>query len=78
MIKIQISEELLVEVFKALYKLTALEQSGVDNWDWYDDSLQNYEEEIRNILDDDNVTLWDIGLEDILKIEETRIQLVED
>lgn len=32
----------LIDLVAAYYKLTALENSGVDNWDWYGESLQSW------------------------------------
>lgn len=30
------------ELYEASEKLEALEQGGVDNWEWYSESLRNY------------------------------------
>lgn len=33
------------KLLKAQHKLQLLEADGVDNWEWYDDSLASYYEE---------------------------------
>lgn len=47
---IQVDEKRLAELLREEWKLRALERGGVDNWDWYDDSL----------FPEDNETLDDI------------------
>lgn len=42
MSNIQLSKERIEELELAEFKLQCLEQGGVDNWDFYDDSLENY------------------------------------
>lgn len=37
-----ISKEELIELIKALYKLAALENGGVDNWEWYGESISDF------------------------------------
>ena len=32
----------LISLVAAYYQLTALENSGVDNWEWYGDSLKSW------------------------------------
>jgi len=39
---VTITKAKLKEYRKAYYKLQALEAGGVDNWEGYDHSLQNY------------------------------------
>lgn len=72
MIKIQISEKLLVEAFRALYTLTALEHSGVDNWEWYSESIERHEAELREELGDDEFSFSDLNLDDIGYFEDIR------
>lgn len=55
---VKISAKELEELRDAKAKLAALEAGGVDNWDWYDESLKEYwaekelKEEIRTLIDD--------------------------
>ena len=44
MTKRLIDEEELLDLLNCRNILTALEQGGVDNWEWYGDSLENLEE----------------------------------
>lgn len=37
-----ISEDRLLELLQEEAELIALQNGGVDNWDWYDESCQNY------------------------------------
>lgn len=37
-----VSEEELIDLLEAYYKLIALESGGVDNWEWYSESLNNW------------------------------------
>lgn len=36
---IQVAESRLAELLREEWKLQALEAGGVDNWEWYDESL---------------------------------------
>lgn len=49
-----ISDKRLRELERAESKLKALESGGVDNWEWYDDSLKNWrlENERDELVDD--------------------------
>jgi hypothetical protein len=49
-----ISEQRLRQLERAERKLNALESGGVDNWEWYSESLKDYfkEEELAELLDD--------------------------
>lgn len=40
----RISKEELVELLYSNFKLMALESGGVDNWDWYSESINDFEE----------------------------------
>lgn len=40
----QVSESKLIELIHDSMKLYALEDGGVDNWLWYDDSICDFEE----------------------------------
>lgn len=51
-----IPRERLIELIVAELNLNALEGGGVDNWDWYGESIENYldrlsEEEDYNFID---------------------------
>lgn len=37
----------LIDLIAGYYKLVALENSGVDNWNWYEESLQSWIEAVR-------------------------------
>lgn len=45
MSEIKISEKRLKELERAYDKLSALEAGGVDNWEWYDESLKAWRKE---------------------------------
>ena len=38
----KVEEKDLLDMLEAYERLTALEQGGVDNWDWYGDSLTDH------------------------------------
>lgn len=38
----KISEDELITLLKNNHMLEALQQAGVDNWNWYGDALNNY------------------------------------
>lgn len=40
-----ISEKELTSLIKDSWKLNALENGGVDNWEWYGDALEDYDED---------------------------------
>ncbi len=50
-----ISDKRLRELYNAESKLNALEAGGVDNWDFYDDSLKEWHEE--NKIEDAKIVL---------------------
>lgn len=41
---ITIDHERYIELLEAEAELVALHAGGVDNWEWYDDSLENLKE----------------------------------
>lgn len=41
---VTITQKRLDELEKAEAKLQALQNGGVDNWEWYDDSMDSYRE----------------------------------
>lgn len=46
----KVAEKQLINLFVASMKLQALENGGVDNWEWYNDSLENYlKEELKSL-----------------------------
>ena len=67
-----ISEKDLLELLEDHYRLTALEQGGVDNWTWYSDSCADFindyvhENDIDFSEDSDIEDFW---FSDIAKIE---------
>ena len=48
---LKISKQELRELLEAYHRLQALECGGVDNWEWYGESINDfiYEVELRNI-----------------------------
>lgn len=53
---IQVEESRLAELLREEWKLQALEAGGVDNWEWYDESLFHPDEgktlnDIENMSD---------------------------
>ena len=52
---VKIEQRKLFDLLEAYFKLAALESGGVDNWEWYGDSLCQYlqEDEMNKTQDDD-------------------------
>ena len=52
---VKIEQRKLLALLEAYFKLAALESGGVDNWEWYRDSLCQYlqEDEMNRPQDDD-------------------------
>ena len=52
---VKIKQRKLLALLEAYFKLAALESGGVDNWEWYGDSLCQYlqEDEMNRPQDDD-------------------------
>ena len=51
---VKIEQRKLLDLLEAYFKLAALESGGVDNWEWYGDSLCQYlEEDEMNKTQDD-------------------------
>ena len=54
---VKIEQRKLLDLLEAYFKLAALESGGVDNWEWYSESLYSDEdsfyEEIQDMSDDD-------------------------
>lgn len=48
-IKVEISAKELAELLTASRILTALSAGGVDNWEWYGESLKDYEKEFGEL-----------------------------
>lgn len=63
MTKVMIDSKTLKELQLAQSKLNALEAGGVDNWEWYDESLKSwhkendYEEALEQFIDNLNDVL---------------------
>lgn len=62
-----IKESRLKELLEAYHILMALEQGGVDNWEWYGDSRQDYIDCWVEETKRDKEIYWDF--EDIVKEE---------
>ena len=45
-----VKKSTLIDLIAGYYKLVALENSGVDNWDWYEENLQSWIEAVREDL----------------------------
>ena len=45
-----VKKSTLIDLIAGYYKLVALENSGVDNWDWCEESLQSWIEDVREDL----------------------------
>ena len=52
---VKIEQRKLLDLLEAYFKFAALESGGVDNWEWYGDSLCQYlrEDEMNKTQDDD-------------------------
>ena len=52
---VKIEQRKILALLEAYFKLAALESGGVDNWEWYGDSLCQYlqEDEMNRPQDDD-------------------------
>ena len=52
---VKIEQRKFLDLLEAYFKLAALENGGVDNWEWYGDSLCQYlrEDEMNKTQDDD-------------------------
>lgn len=52
---VKIEQRRLLDLLEAYFKLAALESGGVNNWEWYGDSLCQYlqEDEMNKTQDDD-------------------------
>lgn len=46
---VKIEKNELEELLKAWHLMNALDHGGVDNWEWYGDSIHDYEEEFGDI-----------------------------
>lgn len=42
-----VKKSTLIDLIAGYYKLVALENSCVDNWEWYEESLQSWIEAVR-------------------------------
>ena len=51
---VKIEQRKLLDLLEAYFKFAALESGGVDNWEWYGDSLCRYlqEDEMNRPQDD--------------------------
>ena len=59
---VKIEQRKLLDLLEAYFKLAALENGGVDNWEWYGDSLCQYlQEDEMNRPQDDNYDFRDMA-----------------
>lgn len=72
-----VPENELLDLLENSNKLQALENGGVDNWDWYGDSIRDYFEvcitELNLELDEDE----DLDFTTIAKIDLNNYQIVK-
>lgn len=47
--KILIDKDTYYSLVKDSLKLNCLENAGVDNWEWYDDVMDDYEERLKTL-----------------------------
>lgn len=68
--KVEISESEYQKMQRQIEKLEALEKGGVDNWEWYGESLKEWfkENELDELLDDAIENINDILID--AKVEE--------
>ena len=60
-----IYEDTLKQILAGYYKLCALEQDGVDNWEWYSEACNNWLNKMRPAnLDKDEA--WNYGFEEFV------------
>ena len=57
---VKIEQRKLLDLLEAYFKLAALESGGVDNWEWYGDSLHDYLEN-QHVEDFDELTELDLA-----------------
>ena len=72
----KVEEKDLLNMLEAYEKLTALEQGGVDNWDWYGASLGDhliFLEEEYEVSDEK-----DFNFEDVAKIQLKNYEEIKD
>ena len=67
MSEVEISEKRLKELERAAAKLQALENGGVDNWEWYSESLKewNKENRLEEILEEVVENIHDIMVDGV-------------
>ncbi len=67
MTKITVDEKRLKELERAYAKLQALENGGVDNWEWYGESLKEWHKENRleELLDEVIENVHDIMVDGV-------------
>lgn len=61
-----IDEKELHELLYSYYKLEALEYGGVDNWEWYNDSIKDF---LDNILGANKYSYNNEGIEILVEKE---------
>lgn len=70
-----VSKEELLDLLESYYRLAALESGGVDNWDWYgaslNDFLKEYIEENKTLLLEriEEEEIEDFGFREIAEFE---------
>lgn len=65
----KISEPDLMDLLEASYLLEALAAGGVDNWEWYDRSCEDFLNEIREETNFDYVNFREVASDDIASFE---------
>ena len=67
-----ISEDKLLNLLEARHKLTALEFGGVDNWQFYSESLTEYIDDLCEETGEDPDDIWfdELAYNDLKNYEE--------
>ena len=47
--KIEVDKDTYTELLIASAKLNMLEEAGVDNWEWYEEAVEDLDDEINEI-----------------------------
>lgn len=72
----EVSQDELKDLLYSANKITALENGGVDNWDWYGESISDFieaeKQEFPSLKDDPDVYLEDIAEESLKQYKVVR------
>ena len=72
----EVSQDELKDLLYSANKMTALENGGVDNWDWYGESISDFikeeKQEFPSLKDNPDVYLEDIAEESLKQYKVVR------